>query len=300
MLVVEAGDLVALAAALGWAGTTVMARHISTMIPAVWYNALRMTIGSVVMLAAIPWTVARADLSGVTGWAFALLVISVGAGFIVGDTAFFESMRRIGVARAAPIAGCHPLVTAVLAVAFLGEPITAALVLGVMVIGVGVWLITTDKTANAVPTRGVPSGFLAGVILALVAAVTWASSTVLVRPALREMDPLTASTIRMPFGALVLLLVATRLRHVDGRKLVLKPGTIVWLIAAGLMTVVSGTLFLWSVELAGAARTAALSSASPIFSATIAVLLLGEQMTMRLALGMGISLVGVLAIVVVG
>jgi drug/metabolite transporter (DMT)-like permease len=204
------------------------------------------------------------------------------------------------VARAAPIAGCHPLVTAVLAVVFLGEPITLALVLGVMVIGVGVWLITTDKTANVVPSRGVPSGMLVGVILALIAAVTWASSTVLVRPALREIDALTASTIRMPFGALVLLLVATRLRHVDGRKLVLRPGTIAWLIAAGLMTVVSGTLFLWSVELVGAARTAALSSASPIFSATIAVLLLGEQMTSRLALGMGISLLGVLAIVVVG
>jgi drug/metabolite transporter (DMT)-like permease len=141
---------------------------------------------------------------------------------------------------------------------------------------------------------------LVGIVLALVAALFWASSTVLVRPALREIDALSASTIRMPFAALVLLLVATRLRHVDSRRLVLEPGTIVWLIAAGLMTVVSGTLFLWSVELAGAARTAALSSASPIFSAPIAVLLLGEQMTTRLALGMGISLIGVLAIVVGG
>jgi drug/metabolite transporter (DMT)-like permease len=62
--------------------------------------------------------------------------------------------------------------------------------------------------------------------------------------------------------------------------------------------VASATLFLWSVDLAGAARTAALSSVSPIFSATIAVLLLGEQMTPRLALGMGVSLAGVLAILV--
>ena len=46
MLLVEAGDLVALAAALGWAGTTVMARHISRAIPSVWYNALRVAIAS--------------------------------------------------------------------------------------------------------------------------------------------------------------------------------------------------------------------------------------------------------------
>jgi drug/metabolite transporter (DMT)-like permease len=297
---VEAGDLVALAAALGWAGTTVMARYISRAIPAVWYNAFRIAIASAVMLAAAPWTLGNADLSRVSAGALGMLIISVLTGFTVGDTAFFESMRRIGVARAAPIAGCHPLVTALLAVAFLGEPITLALLLGVMVIGIGVWLITTDKAANAAPTRGARNSMLIGVILALVAAVSWASSTVLVRPALHEMDALTASTIRLPFATLVLLLAASRLRKLDGRRLVLKPGTVCWLIVAGLMTVVSATLFLWSVDLAGAARTAALSSASPIFSATIAVLLLGEQMTARLALGMSVSLAGVLAIVFAG
>src|SRR3954469_25691449 len=209
---IEGGELVALGAALVGGGTTVMARYISLAIPAVWYNAFRITIASAVMLAVAPWTVGQADLSRVSAWALGLLVISVLAGFTIGDPAFFAPMRRIGVARAAPIAGCHPLVTALLAVAFLGEPITLALLLGVTVIGVGVWLITTDKTANAVPTRGAPSGMLIGVILALVAAVSWASSTVLVRPALHEMDALTPSPIPLPFATVVLLLAASRLR----------------------------------------------------------------------------------------
>ena len=46
-MVVEEGDLVALAAALGWAATTVLARYISRAIPAIWYNALRIAIASV-------------------------------------------------------------------------------------------------------------------------------------------------------------------------------------------------------------------------------------------------------------
>jgi drug/metabolite transporter (DMT)-like permease len=297
---IDFGDLVALAAALGWAATTVMARHISKAIPAAWYNALRTGVASAAMLVALPWTLQRADLSNVTALGLALLLISVLTGFALGDTAFFESMRRIGVARAAPVAGTHPLVTALLAVAFLGEPVTLALTLGVVVIGVGVWLITTDKGIPAVPARGPRNALVVGVVLALIAAVGWAASTVLVRPALREVDVLVASTIRMPFATLVLLLAATRLGRVDSRQLVLKPATVAWLIFAGLLTVASGTLFLWSVDLAGAARTAALSSVSPIFSATIAVMLLGEQITVRLALGMGISLAGVLAIVVAG
>ena len=112
---------------------------------------------------------------------------------------------------------------------------------------------------------------LVGVVLALVAAVGWAASTVLVRPALAEVDPLAASTIRLPFAAVVLTLAALRLRRIDSRRLDLTPGTTAWLIFAGVMTVASATLFLWSVELAGAARTAALSSVSPIFSATMAI-----------------------------
>src|SRR5687767_1342376 len=182
-MLVGAGDLVALAAALGWAITTVMARYISRAIPSVWYNALRTTIASAAMLVVAPWTLANADLTSVTLTGLGLLMVSVLAGFTLGDTAFFEAMRRIGVARAAPIAGCHPLVTASLAVAFLGEPVTVALILGVVVIGVGVWLITTDR-APVVPGRAGGSGIVAGVVLALVAAVGWAVSTVLVRPAL--------------------------------------------------------------------------------------------------------------------
>ena len=144
-MVVEVGDLVALASALGWAGTTAMARHISRSISTLWYNALRVGIGALVMLALSPWTLPRADLANVSMLALSLLLVSVLTGFAVGDTAFFEAMRRIGVARASPIAGCHPLVTALLAVVLLGEPITLTLVLGVVVIGVGVGLITPDR-----------------------------------------------------------------------------------------------------------------------------------------------------------
>jgi drug/metabolite transporter (DMT)-like permease len=292
---IEFGDVVSLAAAFGWASTTVMARHISRSIPAVWYNALRILIASVGMLALLPWTLGHTDLTTVSGKAFLLLFLSVLAGFAFGDTAFYEGMRRIGVARAAPIAGCHPLVTALLAVLFLEEPVTVWLVAGVVVIGFGVWLITTDQAASS-PTRGVQGSFAIGVGLSLFAAVGWACSTVMVRPALQEIDTLLASTLRLPVAGVILLFGATRLGRIDGRELVLSGNTIVWLLASGILTVASATLFLWSVELVGAARTAALSSVSPVISATIAVLLLGEQLTVRLAVGMAVSLAGVLLV----
>jgi drug/metabolite transporter (DMT)-like permease len=164
------GDVVALAAALGWAATTVLARHISRAIPALWYNALRIAIAARVMVAVSPWTLSQADLTNVSTTALALLLISVLTGFAIGDTAFFEAMRRIGVARAAPVAGCHPLVTALLAVAFLGEPVTLVLMLGIVIIGVGVYLIVTDRVVPP-PGRATGNSMAVGVMLSLVAAV---------------------------------------------------------------------------------------------------------------------------------
>jgi drug/metabolite transporter (DMT)-like permease len=151
--VIGPGDLVALAAAFGWAGSSILARATSRFIPAAWYNALRIAVAAGVLVLLLPWTLARTDPGAVTGTDLALLLGSVFAGFGIGDTAFFESMRRLGVARAMPIAGCHPLVTALLAVGLLGEPVTGALLLGVVVVSVGVWLVTTDS-ARAGPARG--------------------------------------------------------------------------------------------------------------------------------------------------
>src|SRR4051812_50227988 len=104
-MLVEPGDLVALAAALGWAGTTVMARYISRAIPAVWYNAFRIAIASAVMLAAAPWTLGNADLSKVSAGGVGLLIVSGLGGFTRWGTGLFEAVGWVGGGRGAPMGG---------------------------------------------------------------------------------------------------------------------------------------------------------------------------------------------------
>ena len=297
---IDAGDLVALAAAFGWAGTSVTARAMSRHASAAWYNALRITVAAALLLACLPWTLAGADLSGITVPALALLFGSVIAGFGIGDTAFFESIRRLGVARAMPIAGCHPLVTGLLAVALIGEPLTGGLVAGVVVVSVGVWLVTTDGIDAA---RAQPLGqrdLAVGVGLALTAAVGWSIATVMVRPALATIDPILASTLRLPFAAVIMLLAASRAKMLDSRRLELKGPILVGVAFGGVVTLVSATLFLWAVAMIGAARTAAIASSSPLFAAPMAHLLFRERLTLRLVLGMAITLAGVVVIVLGG
>ena len=288
------GDLVALAAAMCWASTSLLARASSRAMPPLWFNALRCAVGALGMLLLLPWTVARADLHGVTPTALVLLVASTVLGIGIGDTAFFASMKRLGVSRAMPIAGSYPLLTALLAVPLLGEPITWALVGGMVLVGVGIWLVTGEEDAAGIDQPGPGAHTALGLLLAGVAAAGWAGSAVAVRPALEAVDVLLATTIRLPIAAGLLVLVG-RARSPRGRGNPLKLGrtTLAWAVVAGLLTVASTTLFLWAVALVGSARTAALTSASPLFAAPLAVLLLGERLTGRLALGIAITVGGV-------
>lgn len=292
---IDLGDVVAFLAALGWAGTTVMARYLSRAIPAIWYNALRTGIGTLTIFASMPWWIGESKLDKLDVEVLLLLGVSVFIGYAIGDTSFFESLRRIGVARAATIGGCNPLITAFLAVIFLHEPVTLGLLAGVIVICGGVWIITTDQAA-ARATRGTHGSLLVGATLALVAAVGWSVSMVMVRPAVEQVDSLLASAIRLPMATAFLFLLATRSRMIDNRRLEMDRRTKAWVLFSGLTSGVSSTLFLWSVDLVGAARTAAISSIVPILSALLAVLLLGERLTIKLCIGMAISVVGVLLI----
>ena len=292
------GDLVALVAALCWASTSLLARALSRALPPLWFNAFRCAVGAFGMLLVLPWTLARAEAGAVTPEALALLVASTALGIGIGDTAFFASMKRLGVARAMPIASSYPLLTALLAVPLLGEPVTWALVGGMVLVGVGIWLVSggEDRTDASGAAPGTYPAL--GLLLAVVAAVGWAGSAVAVRPALETVDVWLATTIRLPIAVGLLVLVG-RARAPRGRLGPLKLGraTITWAVAAGLLTVASTTLFLWAVALIGSARTAALTSASPLFAAPFAVLLFGERLTRRICVGTVTTVVGIVLIV---
>ena len=290
------GDLVALAAALCWASTSLLARALAGALPPLWFNALRCAVGGLGMLLLLPWTIARADLHAVTPTALGLLVASTVLGIGIGDTAFFASIKRLGVSRAMPIAGSYPLLTALLAVSLLGEPITWALVAGMVLVGIGIWLVTGAAEGNGVDAARGDHIAAVGLLLAAVAAVGWAGSAIAVRPALESVDVLLATTIRLPIAAALLVLFG-RARRAQRHALKLGRPTIGWTGLAGLLTVASTTLFLWAVALVGSARTAALTSASPLFAAPLAVLLLGERLTRRLALGIAVTVAGVALIV---
>jgi drug/metabolite transporter (DMT)-like permease len=151
------------------------------------------------------------DVSAGDVWPFVLIGAGVpGASTLV----FVRAIRDAGPARAAVLIGTAPVISAALAVAFLGEPLQAAL-------GIATVLIVVGGAALAGET-GRPEHFKAiGAVFALCCAVLFAARDNLVRVVVRDggVPPLAAATASLAGGALLLLLylaVVRRRRALDG------------------------------------------------------------------------------------
>ena len=139
-----AGVALALSAAFMWGIAGVLVR--------VALTELRPTTGTVISLvsgAAMTMALAAAlHWDAITGLSVGLILAFAAYGalnFPLGRFFNYSSIRLLGVSRATPIFSAAPLVSMVLAVAFLGESLTIPLVVGVLAIMAGIGLIVSDQ-----------------------------------------------------------------------------------------------------------------------------------------------------------
>jgi uncharacterized membrane protein len=126
-------------------------------------------------------------------------------------------------------------------------------------------------------------------VLALVAALLSAVATIFVRHGLRGSDPYTGAWINMIVGAVglwICVFVTGGVGEVSSRSLLL-------FAAAGLIGTVGGRLtrFL-AIAKVGAAVSAAVSSLTPLIATFLAILLLGERVTLPILVGTVVITIG--------
>jgi drug/metabolite transporter (DMT)-like permease len=218
---------------------------------------------------------------------FALLAVSIVVAIAVGDVLFFESARMLGLARAMTVSMTYPLMGAVLAAVFLGEPISARVVAGSVVTLAGLALIVRARPADG-PREGHTR---LGLAAATAAALAWAVSLLVLKPAMGALDPVTAQSVRLPLAGLLLLatpwgwgapgLMAGADRGVLGRVVLL-----------GAITAGSSVLFVTGVKYADVAVAAVLSSTAPLFAIPLGLIFLGERLTARAVVGTLVTVAG--------
>jgi drug/metabolite transporter (DMT)-like permease len=285
------GGLLALGAALTWAGNSLLVRALHEDLNTVTINALRSVGGGVLLLAWVLGTDGTASLTAMSGRAFGLLLLSIVLAIAIGDTVFFESTRAIGVARALTVSMTYPLFAAVLAAVFLDEPVTARVALGSLLTLGGLGLIVTGRQTDGAQ----PGAFWWGIGAATFASVVWAVSVAFLRPALDEVDAVTAQAVRLPLAGA--LLWATPWAWSARQRLAESTRAARWRLAAlAALTAVSSVLFVAGLKYAGVAVATVLSSTAPMFAIPLGFFLLGERLETRAIIGTAVTVAGVVAL----
>jgi drug/metabolite transporter (DMT)-like permease len=281
------GALCALGSAITWAVISLLVRTVSPPLGSVAVSILRSLIGGSLLLVWVLTVGGLAPLVAVPPGALALLAVSVVIAIGVGDVAFFESARYLGLAPAMTVTMTYPLIGAVLAAIFLDEPITLAIAAGSLVTLSGLALIVFTRPGDR-PREG-RTGL--GLAAATTASVAWAVSLLLLKPAMGSLDAVTAQAVRLPLAGLVLLATpwgwgaATQM----GRA---SRGVFLRVAFLGAVTAGSSVLFVTGVKLADVAVAAVLSSTSPLFAIPLGLVFLGERLTARAVLGTLVTVAG--------
>jgi drug/metabolite transporter (DMT)-like permease len=282
------GAACAVAAALSWTLVGVVARALAPYFGAVAVNLVRSVLGSVLLLPFVFVTGGFASLAGLSAIAWICLAVSVLSAFAIGDTAFFESAKLIGLGRAMTVSMLNPLIASALGVWLLGERVTLPIALGSVVTLAGLALIVSERVP-ALP--GLAGGRGRGLGLALVAATAWGVSPVLMKPAIVDVDPVAVQAVRLPFAALVL--GVTPWARGTGRLVrahLRTAGPL--LLLAGVLTGLSAVTWVAALKYAGVTLTSVIASTSPLFALPIGLLAFGERISVRAVAGAVVSLAG--------
>lgn len=286
------GELAALGCALTWAVSSILLKKPVVEMGPVAANLIRTWVGAVVFWAVLLATGKFDQLLHLSAHTIFALVVSMIVGLGIGDTLYFRSLQLIGVSRALPISGSYPLPTLLLAAVLLGEPVGLPQVAGTLLIVASVYLLSL---AGRQPDEGLGQKHDArlGAALAIVAALLWAGSTILLKSGVEQTEVSVANSLRLPAAGLVLLAVG--LRRSGGIKVrEIRRATLGLVLVSGVIgTAVGSALYLTSVIYAGAAKAAALQSVSPFFAAPLAFISLKERPSRATLFGTLLSVAGV-------
>ena len=190
-------DLLALAAAVCWAFTSVMAatpaRHLGAFAFTRWRMALVLLMLLPVVLMTGSWrslTLADCGVMGLSGF----------IGIFVGDTALFGAMNRLGPRRTSVLFATHAFFSAVLGFVLLDERMGPQAMLGAALVMGGVMTAILlgrhkDEAHAWEATRG---HWAIGVALALLAALCQAVSSLVAKPVMATgVDPIAATAVRV-------------------------------------------------------------------------------------------------------
>ncbi len=135
-----------------------------------------------------------------------------------------------------------------------------------------------------------------GEALALFAALLWGIAPLFDRIAIVNISPLSANFIRA-LASFSILLVYVFVSDNAGQILNVSPRSIFFLVMAGVMAgAIAGIAYYQSLKMIGAAKTVPLTSVYPLITVVLAIIFLGERVSVQVFLGAILIVAGVILV----
>jgi drug/metabolite transporter (DMT)-like permease len=197
-------ELAALATAICWAATSLIAARPAAHLGAVAFSRLRQL--SVALLLAI-FVTTSGRLQALPARDIGLLLASGAIGIFIGDSLLFAALNRLGPRRSGILFALNAPMAAVLGFAFLGESLSWLAAAGVALCVAGVMLAVFfgRRPGQSHALEQVKGALWIGVALGLGAALGQAIGSVIARPLMASgLDPFVASLVRVSVAGLML------------------------------------------------------------------------------------------------
>lgn len=257
--------LLVTATAFFWGANFVLAGPILAELPPLWAAAMRFVLGATLMLAIAG--VRRENLLGLLRQHAPIYILLGTVGVAGFNLFFFYAMQITSANSAALIMATNPLLTALLAVAFLGERMTNRHLVALPLALIGVAVVISQGDMNKLESLT----FSRGDLLMLAANLSWAMYNILVRRFMPQGSPIANTSWVMAAGAMLLVSIALGSdAHING--LDIKAGLAMAVMVVG--GTVAAYLF-WGIGIArlGAARTSIFLNLVPVFAMLVGAFL---------------------------
>lgn len=288
----ESGVLYALVAGVFWGTSPVLVKrglaHASVSAATLYQQA-------VILLTLFGSAVVEGDLFGGKFPTAAILIFSV-TGFVgayMGRTLFVRSVAQIGASRAQSLNNSSPLITVLLAALLLGEPLSATVLIGVLLIISGIFFVAESKSEapDSAPRRRLTmSSILATVCYGIVPVLKKFGTELGGRPVL--------GALVMHAAGLLLLLTAGGFLKIERRLERMPVKSLICFVSAGFLYAFGSIFTLKALVYAPASVVAPIWSAQPIVSFFLAKTTLKgvEEVTLRDGAAAALVVAGVLVL----
>ena len=241
------------------------------------FVTLRFTLGALILFAYASIRKLPLPPRKFWGWIFLAGALQISIGSAIVQTCF----KYLSAGFVSVLNYTMPLWVIILARIFLGEPLTKKKIVGIAISIIGVFvLMNVDLNGN-----------IFGILLAILGAIVWAISNIIMKKKLDKCEPISMTTWQMIIGA-ILLAIYTPIfaeNHVDWSLIGIACLAYNGILASAI------AFFLWIYILdhmeAGKASISILGV--PVVGVIGGVLILGEPFTISMAIGMIMVLSGI-------